>query len=64
MTNFEKISRQIRRSWLFKYILHFLSEKEITRLQILDKFFYEVQIPRLLPLCSIKLEKTRLHFLN
>jgi hypothetical protein len=30
--NFQRVAKKIRKSWLFKYILIFLSEKEIVRL--------------------------------
>ena len=42
----------------------YLKDLEIQRLQVLDRFFYEVQIPRLLPICHIHRPKTRLHLLN
>lgn len=36
----------------------------VVRLQLLDRHFYEVQIPRMLQRVPLKLNKTRLHFLN
>lgn len=60
----EIISRKLRKSWIFKMIAQFMTEKEFCRLQLLDKFFYDVQVPRLLKMCQVKLEKSRLHFLN
>jgi hypothetical protein len=41
-----------------------MMDKEFCRLQLLDRFFYEMQVPRLMKKCAISLEKHRLHFLN
>jgi len=64
LSGLENASLKLRRSWVFKFIVQFLKQKEVVRLQLLDRYFYEVQIPRLLAKCKVKLEKTRLHFLN
>lgn len=62
--NVSDLAYKVRRSWLFHYVVIFLHEKEIVRLQLLERYFYDVQIPRLLPTCQVHLAKTRLHFLN
>lgn len=41
-SNFETLCYRIRRSWLFKVIAKFLTQKELVRLQLLDRFFYDV----------------------
>lgn len=63
-TRLQLLCFKIRRSWIFKKIAQCLTEKELCRLQLLDKYFYDVQVPRLMKKCTLTLEKSRLHFLN
>ena len=40
--NVADLAYKVRRSWLFHYVLIFLHEKEIVRLQLLERYFYDV----------------------
>ena len=47
-------AEKLRKSWVFQHVLAFMTDTEIVRLQGLDRFFYYVQIPRLLPTLPIR----------
>lgn len=40
--NVSDLAYKVRRSWLFHYVVIFLHEKEIVRLQLLERYFYDV----------------------
>ena len=45
-------------------VFSFLSQLEVLQLQVLSKFYYDVQMPRYTGFTEIKVPKTRLHLLN
>ena len=50
-------------SWCFEKILGYLSEKDVVRLQVINRYFYETCIPKLMRSCKIRLEKSRIHYI-
>ena len=45
-------------------VLNYLDRKQVLALQLLCRYFYDVQIPRCLPSCHIYTPKHRLHLIN
>lgn len=57
--------KKVRESYSITIVLSYLGQRDSLRLQILNRFFYDVQIPRAIgAVIEIKLRKVRLHLFN
>ncbi len=60
-----RIYKSFRESYCISIVLSYLGQRQSVRLQVLNKFYYEKQIPRAIgSVIEIKLRKVRLHLFN